>query len=72
MTSVPLGAGSCRQPSRRGVGAVLILAGRAMVAAGVRMARRRMAVEAARLRYQEYEELRGRLQAIGHSALPLL
>jgi hypothetical protein len=72
MASVPLGAGPCRQPARRGAAAVLILAGRAMVATGVRMARRRIAVEAACLRYQEYEELRSRLQAIGHSALPLL
>jgi len=72
MTSVPLGAGPCRQPARRGAAAVLILAGQAMVAAGVRMARRRSAVEAACLRYQEYEELRGRVQAMAHSALPLL
>ena len=72
MTSVPLDAGCCPQPARRGAAAVLILAGHAMVAAGVRMARRRSAVEAACLRYQEYEELRGRVQAMAHSALPLL
>jgi len=72
MASVLLEAGARRQPDRRGAAGVLILAGHALVAAGVRMARRRMAAEAACLRYQEYEELRGRLQAMAHSALPLL
>jgi hypothetical protein len=51
---------------------MLILAGRAMVAAGLRLSCRRAAAQAAGLRYREYEELRGRLQALGHSGLPLL
>jgi hypothetical protein len=65
-------AGQLPARSGRGAGTVLILAGRAMVAAGLRLSCRRAAAQAAGLRYREYEELRGRLQALGHSGLPLL
>lgn len=57
---------------RPGVGTVLIAAGRLMVAAGVRLVSRQRAVEAAGRRYREYEETRGRLQALSHSGLPPL
>ncbi|MCG2621745.1 hypothetical protein LVY72_07415 [Arthrobacter sp. I2-34] len=59
----------------RGAGTLLIRTGRALVAAGLRLAGRPAAAAAVRRyreRYREYEERRSRLLALGHSALPLL
>lgn len=59
----------------RGAGALLIRTGRAMVAAGLRLAgppAAGAAVRRYRDRYRDYEELRGRFLALGHSALPPL